>query len=86
MVGMARRGHGVEELIEAGNPANIVGRGTTGAIHETRVVKRRVGGGDILDRYGMPPVVAEVVGEKALTPRSTRIPSLIFFASRVSCT
>src|SRR3954453_24074387 len=30
--------------------------------HEARVVKRRVGGGDILDRYGMPPVVAEVVG------------------------
>ena len=62
MVGVARRGHGVEELIEAGNPANILGRGTTGAIHEARVVKRRVGGGDILDRYGMPPVVAEVVG------------------------
>jgi hypothetical protein len=25
MVGVARRGHGVEELIEAGNPANILG-------------------------------------------------------------
>ena len=59
MVGVARRSQGVEELIEAGNPANILGRGTTGAIHEARVVKRRVGGGDILDRFGMPPVVAE---------------------------
>ena len=87
MVGVARRGHGVEELIEAGNPANILGRGTTGAIHEARVVKRRVGGGDILDRYGMPPVVAEVVGvRESADPRSTRAPSLIFFASRVSCT
>ena len=52
MVGVARRGHGAEELIEAGNPANILGRGTTGAIHEARVVKRRVGGGDILVTAG----------------------------------
>jgi hypothetical protein len=37
---MARLGHGIEELIEAGNPANILGRGTTGAIHEARRLLR----------------------------------------------
>jgi hypothetical protein len=64
---MARLGHGIEELIEAGNPANILGRGTTGAIHEARVVKRRVGSDDILDRYGMPPVVATLAATLGLT-------------------
>jgi hypothetical protein len=59
---MPRLGHGVEEFLEAGNAADILGRGTAGAVNEARIVKQRIGSSDTLDGYGMPPVVAEVVG------------------------
>src|SRR5437016_9895377 len=59
---MARLGHRFEEFLKAGNAADILGRGTAGAINEARIVKRRIGSGDTLDGYGMSPVVAEVVG------------------------
>src|SRR5260221_485901 len=35
---------------------------TARALNEAGIVECRIGGGDILDDYGMPPVVAEVVG------------------------
>src|SRR6266566_8057991 len=54
--------HSIEEFLEAGNAADILGRGTAGAFNEARIVERWIGGRDILDGYGMPPIVAEVVG------------------------
>jgi hypothetical protein len=59
VLGMARVGHSIEELLEAGNAADILGRGTAGAVNEAGIVECRIGGGDILDSYGMPPVVAK---------------------------
>ena len=52
---MARIGHSIEEFLEAGNAADILGRGTAGAVNEAGIVERRISGGDILDVYRMPP-------------------------------
>jgi hypothetical protein len=59
---MARLSQGFEEFLKAGNSADILGRSTTGAVNEAGIVECRIGRGDILDGYGMPPIVAEVVG------------------------
>jgi hypothetical protein len=39
-------GHGVEELIEAGDAADILRRGTASAVDEARIVECGIGGGD----------------------------------------
>jgi hypothetical protein len=64
---MARIGHSIEEFLEAGNAADILGRGTAVAINEARIVKLRIGSGDALGGYGMPPIVAEIVGVRECT-------------------
>lgn len=58
---MSWLGHGVEELFEAREAANILGRRATFAINEPGVVDGRIGGEDALDRDAMPPVVAKIV-------------------------
>ena len=66
VVGMARLGDRIKELIEA-ESASILGGAQRGAVHEARVVKRQVSSHDILDPYGMPPVVADAVGVRENT-------------------
>src|ERR1019366_9338074 len=59
---VARFGHGVEELLEARDAADILGRGTASAVDEAGIVECGIGGGDRLDGDSALPVVAEVVG------------------------
>ena len=84
---MARIGHSIEEFLEAGNAADILGRGTAGAVNEAGIVERRIGGGDILDAYQMPPIVAEVISVRECADAALdQNADFDFFASSVSCT
>src|SRR6516225_9615300 len=59
---MARIGHGIEELLEAWNAADILGRCTARAVNKAGIIKLGIGNTHVLDGYGMPPVIAEVIG------------------------
>lgn len=55
-------GDGVEEQLEAGDAADILGWGAAGAVDVAGILGSGIGVGDCLDRDCVSPVVTEVVG------------------------